>query len=542
MLAKTEEYKLQRLFTQLRSGMFPQELEKWLVAAYLMGELEALEARNFAEPIERVVAGKMNKSIAADINLDLQQGRSKSSEELQAEFQNLQAAFRAKEPWPFTSKIAADIVSVYNKVMGPVIKPTREEKRSFTLKILEAQVRLKGIEKSIFEQGHIYYLQQAKNDLQAAMQKTFYSFSDVISAYLKWYKDENPDVKTYDSEVIPQCKLLAELLGAQTGIEKINTPETVSGLKTKLRKYPRNKVKIFGDKPVSAIIGSGVSYQPLSLKTADKYFIRLYSILEFCRKRKYIMGQNEAQGERVSTKKERSSVLPEDQRKAYDRHDIEKLVEALCTKPLAFGKSNRNERFWIILISFLHSIRTGNIVGLTKGHLKSVDGIWCIDLGEYASKEVKTADTRLVFTPVHPILIELGLMEWVSTLNGERLFYDSVGSLSRWYNRNEIDARTGKVAQGFEARYVTTDPKKCLYSSRHLFGTAGNEAGVDFKVIKEMMGHAPDDRDQTRSRYAKRTSPQGQMKAQLAMSQYFEGIGFDVVRLKARAKELFNLP
>jgi integrase len=541
VLLKAEEYRLQRLFVQLRSGMFPKELEKWLVASYMLGGLELLEARTFGDPVERVADEKMPKELATEINEELRQRKVTDAEELQAEYEILQSSFRTREPLPLICKLSAGLVADYNKVNGTKIKPTAAEMDAFTLKILDAQVKLKGIERYVFENGQTYHLEQAKAELKERLQKPFLTFGEVKAAYLKWYEAENPDVKTYHSEVVPQCRVLAELLGENTGIDLVNTPQSISELKSRLRKYPKNKRKIFGEKSLSSIIRSGEEYDTLSLKRADMYFTRLFSILEFCRKRKFIVG-NEAQGQSVSTKKERKAILPEDQRKGYDRADIERLVDALCTKPLSFQRESRDERFWIIITSFVHGIRTGNIVGLTKRHLKEQDGIWCIDLGEYTSQEVKTPDTRRVFTPVHPMLLYLGFVDWVNSLNRQKLFFDTVDSLSRWYNRNEIDHRTGRVAKGFEARFITTDPKKCLYSSRHVFGTAGNEVGVDVKVIKEMMGHAPDDRDQTRSRYAKRTSPQAQAEHQKKMMEYFSRIGFDAERLRARAKELFNLP
>ena len=120
-------------------------------------------------------------------------------------------------------------------------------------------------------QGNDYYLREAKQQVESILANTHYHrFEDVVKSYLHWFSETKPAVKTFDKEVVPQCRLLVELLGADTNIADINDHAAISDLKAKLRKYPLNKTKLFGDKALATIIRSGVDYRKISLETADK--------------------------------------------------------------------------------------------------------------------------------------------------------------------------------------------------------------------------------------------------------------------------------
>jgi len=88
--------------------------------------------------------------------------------------------------------------------------------------------------------------------------------------------------------------------------------------------------------------------------------------------------------------------------------------------------------------------------------------------------------------------------------------------------------------QGFEAKYVTPDKKKCLYSLRHTF--AGNvfEVTGDYKITADMMGHSTG--GSVTARYIKTAKT----KALKAVSEQMNLDIIDLNRLEARAMELFG--
>lgn len=527
--------------------MFPVEIEQWLVATHLQNGVESLQVRHYQSTSKRVSGRRISKvphlekvyqELEAEIDKSLHSMQDRSDMELQAKYNVLQQMAIAKEVYPMLEIQARDSIEIFSRVFGQNLKPTKDEFRSFALRLLANNVQLAGIEKSLL-QGNDYYLLEAIQQAatMVAQSKLPVTFGRVVAAYLKWYEEEKPNVKTFEKEVVAQCHVLLELLGKDTDISEINDHATISALKAKLRKWPVNKKKKFGDLSLATILRKGEDYQKISLETADKYFSRLVPVLDFALKRRFITGVNIAQGETVSTKMDRAAVLPHEKREAYSKADIERLVDALCTKPLS-ADGTKNERFWVILLVMLHSIRPGNILGLTQKHfIQNDNNIVCIDLGKYRSGEAKTADTRLTYVPVHPVLVSLGFLSWVDT-RGDKLFTDSGRQFSHWYNRDEIN-KQGQEILGFEARYVTRDKRKCFYSLRHNFGSAAWEADVDIKAAKESMGHHVDAKDQFRGRYAGRTSPEKMLREYAKMTEYYKTIGLDVERLQLRAIELF---
>lgn len=545
-LATAHEFIIQRIFSMIRIAMLPKDLQDWLIASYFESGLEILRSVVFKElfsptrSVHKIITDELNKSVQASAKTKSEKPFAQRQMELEASIQNNAANFHSGYIPPRIQHAADDCITIYNKVNATSFKPTKAETKTFGLRLLETENKLTVIEQAVLNSGSTYHIDSAIEAVKLKTGTKFITLQDAVNSYQVWYKSDNPDAKTYESEVVTQCDMLLELLGENTSISAINNFDAVTNLINKLHIYPKNKVKIFKDKSFEAIVRSNVPYDKLSKSRAQKYLARLYAIIQHLINSEKLKDSNKIEGRSIFTKRERAESQPDRERLSYDKADMERLVDALCTQPLYSRGENRDERFWLILVGIFHGLRTGNIIGLTKEMLFYDNGtIPCFDLTKYKRGEVKTADARRIKIAINSILIELGLLRWIDSINRQKLFRDTGPTFSRWYNRHELDKVTGNMILGFEHKFITEDPKKCFYSNRHLFQEACEDADIDVKHIKAMVGHRQDQRDQHRSRYTSPTSPAKQISFQPAIVETFKGLGIDIARLKKRADELF---
>ena len=132
--------------------------------------------------------------------------------------------------------------------------------------------------------------------------------------------------------------------------------------------------------------------------------------------------------------------------------------------------------------------------------VRQKDGVWVFDINDTGDKEVKTeAGKRIV--PVHPALIELGILDRVNNLKaqGHTLLFPDLKP------KNAVDKYGEKVGTWF-GRYrrkqgvhkdKETNQKKDFHSFRHTVISALLVAGVDRNKYKEVVGHEGKDEDVT---------------------------------------------
>jgi integrase len=100
--------------------------------------------------------------------------------------------------------------------------------------------------------------------------------------------------------------------------------------------------------------------------------------------------------------------------------------------------------------------------------------------------------------PVHPRLLELGFLGYVSKCSEEGRLWDNL----TWCKVNGYSNSLGKWYQRFNRKNVTDDPLKTFHSFRHTFADTLKQLGVQESMISELMGHAND--SITTGRYGKR--------------------------------------
>jgi integrase len=155
-----------------------------------------------------------------------------------------------------------------------------------------------------------------------------------------------------------------------------------------------------------------------------------------------------------------------------------------------FSKLPREE-WWIARIGLYTGARLGEICPLTKSDLVTVEGVLCLHIREdvAAGRSVKNRGS-IRKVPVHQQLITDGLLDWVESRPGDRIFSIDSAPASKRLNRRMRDAGLGAG--------------KVFHSFRHTFkGVARRH--MDDTWHDKLTGHAAKTVGQTYGDYDLRT-------------------------------------
>jgi integrase len=259
-----------------------------------------------------------------------------------------------------------------------------------------------------------------------------------------------------------------------------------------------SKLKEFAGMSVAEVVAicevSG-SHDSLAPKTARKYIENLHSFLNWCVRESYIAKHPGAQITINAKVKEKEARHP------FSRAQLEKFFAS----PLYNGQKSasrrstpgpvqmKDDKFWLPLVGLFSGMRLGEIVQLLVTDIKTDDGVPYFDIAQGANedKQLKSdAATRRV--PIHPILIQLGFMDYVdrgrkNSASG-RIFYDVPKGPDGYFSHHP----SKWFGRYFIAIGVKT-AKTTFHSFRHNFKDALVAANVDITKRKALMGHSDDD-------------------------------------------------
>lgn len=310
--------------------------------------------------------------------------------------------------------------------------------------------------------------------------------SPTITHIIEEYVNDNKSAWTGKTllEYGSYWRLLQDVLEVDTVAEV--TREEVRKLRDKLCRLPANLYKKHPGKSIKQVLTLH-DIQPMSTTTVNKLLTLFGSLMIHCVKEGY-RRDNPTEGLKVKQKKR-----ADEERKAYTGEDLKKMVAALPSP------TDKPERYWVPMIGMLSGMRLGEVCGLHVSDVREVDGIWVFDVNEEGDKRLKTESSKRL-VPVHPKLIDLGLLRYVETMKERKSVRlwpklarrDSDGycaALGNWYGR-------------FNRKHVTDDQLKTFHSLRHTFADTLKQLGVQESLISELMGHAND--SITTGRYGKR--------------------------------------
>lgn len=339
-----------------------------------------------------------------------------------------------------------------------------------------------------------YYLQSNKNaklstpSIPAPAKDCGVSFSELAETYIAEKTIKNEWKGKTETQNIARLKLLSDLLGADTPVKSLTRKDLITCLEG-FKKIPsnRNKLIAYKDKTVHELIKINIPEKALLSPSSIKHHMELLSTLFKFGVRSDFLDKNYAEGlaPRITTK-------AADERQVYDIDDLQKIVN--CT----YKKETVPSKKFIPTLAMYTGLRLEEACQLYKRDIENVEGVWCINVIASEDQAVKTqAGARRV--PVHSKLIELGFLDYVDTVEHERLWPE----LNK--GRDGYSDAYGKWYQRLNRGYITSNTKKVFHSFRHTVVTQLVNNEVQDSTIKEIVGHSKE--GVTRDRYAKALPP-----------------------------------
>jgi integrase len=229
-------------------------------------------------------------------------------------------------------------------------------------------------------------------------------------------------------------------------------------------------------KPLKQVVESGASYKTITAVTVNNRLRKLSAFLSWCKANGYI-SDNPLVGMKVMTGSAKEARL------SFDHHDLTILLNHDVLRSEA---RKHPWRYWLPLLGRATGARLEELCQLRVDDLIEQQSIPCIRIDDSREgQNLKNSSSRRIL-PLHPALIELGLMQHVEAVRNtgaDRLFPELKpvrGKLghapSKWFGRY-------KTKQGI------TDPRKTFHSFRHTLIDDLRDAGVQDSLIKRIAGH-----------------------------------------------------
>lgn len=257
-----------------------------------------------------------------------------------------------------------------------------------------------------------------------------------------------------------------------------------------LRKYPKNRQQSpkFDGKSLAEALKIGANDKHIGQSRINTLISNVSSVFNFSVQRRWIT-LNPASG----LKETKPNVLSEEDDKAFEQHELEKLFEILPYK------ESKPSWYWSVIISLYNGCRQSEICQLFVDDIITYQELPCFKLTEEgevgADKSLKNRQScRIV--PINPKLIEIGFMRFVENrrreLNGKNdlLFSNVRRTANGKYNKSLSDWFNQRFKHKFIDKKIQAVRRRTFHGLRHSFAHySQNNARMDFQVRHELMGH-----------------------------------------------------
>lgn len=220
---------------------------------------------------------------------------------------------------------------------------------------------------------------------------------------------------------------------------------------------------------------------PMSETNRDKLLNRIASLMNRCAAQGYV---DKSFARRLS--KMKKEEREDEEKSPYEVEDLHKLF----TQSPVYRETEKftAAQQWVPIISLYSGMRLREICQLYLDDFVILDGIPCFDINKKTKdKSLKTPSAKRT-VPIHPKLIELGLLGYVERLRaaGEKRLWPELEFNAK---RKGYSQAFGAWFQRINRAYITEDPKKSFHSFRHSFEGNLKQHLVDQRVLDEIMGH-----------------------------------------------------
>jgi integrase len=151
-----------------------------------------------------------------------------------------------------------------------------------------------------------------------------------------------------------------------------------------------------------------------------------------------------------------------------------------------------------------------------------MDGTWCIDVNDRGDKRLKNSNAKRI-VPLHPVLIDAGLVQFAERRHGLKLFEDV-----KPYN-GKYGHQVSKYFSKYMASIGVSGDGQTFHGIRHSVITKLWAAGIPEAHTAAVVGHQRGERE-SYTRYAKKTDIR-------PLSRAVEAISYGEIKLSAWSTE-----
>jgi integrase len=212
----------------------------------------------------------------------------------------------------------------------------------------------------------------------------------------------------------------------------------------------------------------------LATTTINSYLTGLSALFEYAI-REQLLDKNPARGLSIKT-----GPHGRDLRKPYSDSQLRRIFTSPEWRSC---KTKQPSLYWCPLLSILMGLRLTEAGQLLREDVKNFNGTWAITIEPSVTKRVKSRAGRRV-VPVHPKLVDLGFLDYVRSVNTERLF-DDLPEPTRGYTE-----ALGKRWRRLVRRLNADEERTSYHSLRHSWADACRAAKVSEGIMKQAGGWA----------------------------------------------------
>lgn len=319
--------------------------------------------------------------------------------------------------------------------------------------------------------------------------------SPLLSEVVAMYCEERIGLRKWSVRTAEQNRKIYELVVSLLGDRPIHevTKADIRSLGTDMLDLPTNMTKLFpglAPREILVAVKSRPDLSRLAPRSVNKNYQAVRSLFLWALEHDHITTNP------ATVLRDVEEGRGQDARKDLDNQDIVAFLRYVDSK------SEEPYARWIPRIMAFTGCRMGEAAQLEKRDIREVDGIWVFDINaDHPEKRVKTGNSvRLV--PVHPRLVELGLLEFVDASSDGFLFPRRM----RFHDdrkRSPVDLLSKQLSRWLREAGVD-DERKQVQSFRETLATRLKDLGTPEYQIAEILGHEND--NITTGRYGKRTN------------------------------------
>lgn len=274
--------------------------------------------------------------------------------------------------------------------------------------------------------------------------------------------------------------------------------------KETLVRLPANlkKSRLYRDKKVHEILEMP-DVTPMSITTVNKYLTRLSSLLDWSCKHGHVT-KNFAEGLAIPQRGKKAS----DDRDMFEAEHLNAIFKAIAERRVTSNRTLSSFHYWAPLLGYFTAARVNEIGSLRLEDFDVEDGVPYIWISQQNDGESTKTSAGRREIPLHPLLVQLGLMQHVQRLRdaGEkRLFPELLLVKHKGYGAKITSWFSGHNSKedGFLWRNAgIKEGKLTFHSFRHTMATLLERTDISDTLQKRILGHSFKD-NVTAGRYSK---------------------------------------